>query len=120
MNDFSQYTFFSQVLAFVSLGFCLIAMVLSLNSLWRAHKMLATFIWLCVVSVAIFAARKIFGVLGYNQVPNWTALAQYFDIAQSFFFMLATIEFYRIIRVLDGETTRISGLNPGGEPKQKR
>jgi hypothetical protein len=103
MNNIFQYTFFSQVLAFMSLLFCLIAVVAGLNCLWRAHKMLATFIKLFLISVAILALRKIFGVLGYNQLPNWVAIGQYFDLAQSFFFMLAAIELYKISRHLDGE-----------------
>jgi len=112
MNSLIQYTFFSQILAFVSLIFCLVALVVALNSLWRAHKMLATFIKLCIVSVAISALRKVFAVLGYNQAVWWSAVTQYFDIFQSFFFMLAVLEFYKIIRVMDGETMRTGGLKP--------
>lgn len=120
MNEFTQYSFFSQILALVSLCFCLISLIMVLNSLWRAHKMLATFIKFCVVSVAIFAFRKIFGVLGYNQAANWSAITQYFDIAQSFFFMLAVWEFYKIIRVLDGETMRSGGLKESFGQIQER
>ncbi len=118
MQEFFQYTFFSQVLAFGSLFFCLVALVAAMNCLWRAHNMLATFIKLLLISIAILALRKVFGVLGYNQLPNWVAIGQYFDITQSFFFMLAAIEFYKIIRVLDGETPRSDGLKPSDKLKK--
>jgi hypothetical protein len=120
MNSLTQYTFFSEILAFASLFFCLVALVAVLNSLWRAHKMLATFIKLCIVSVAVFALRKVLGVLGYNQAVWWTAVAQYFDITQSFFFMLAALEFYKIMRVMDGETFGISGLKPSEAAKKNQ
>lgn len=120
MNELSQYTLFSQFLAFTSLFFLLVASAVLLNSLWRAHKMLATFIRLSIVAGAIFAARKILGVLGYNQSSDWSAITQYFDIAQSFFFMLAAIEFYRMIRVMDGETSKIGGLKEPVRPNLKK
>jgi hypothetical protein len=56
-------------------------------------------------------------VLGYNQADWWTAIAQYFDIFQSFFFMLAILELYRMIRVMDGETMRTGGLKPSEKPE---
>ncbi len=65
--------------------------------------MLATFIWLCFISMGIYTCRKILDVLGYNTLPNWVVYVQWFDLFQSFFFMMAAIEFYRIIRRLDGE-----------------
>jgi hypothetical protein len=121
MNGLMRYTFFSQVLAFTSLLFCLVALMVTLNSLWRTHKMLATFIRLCVFTIVIFALRKILGVLGYNQETWWVAITQYFDIFQSLFFMLAALELYRIIRVLDGETMRSGGLRPSAlESKHKK
>ena len=122
MNSLTEYNAFSQVLAFSSLFFILVALVAAFNSLWRSHKMLATFIKLCIASLSIFALRKIMGVAGYNQAPWWVAVAQYFDLFQSFFFMLAALEFYKMIRVMDGESFRVKGVRPSesGEVAQHK
>lgn len=65
--------------------------------------MLRTFAIYCIISVGIFSVRKLIGTVGLNTGPSWTTIGPFFDLSQSFFFMLAAIEFYKIIRRLDGE-----------------
>lgn len=103
MSEFTQYNFFSQTLLLLSLAFTLIALVALFNSFWRAHKMLAIFLIYSIIGVIIFALRKVMGVFGFNHSAWWLALSQYFDLGVTFFLMLSAIEFYKIIRRLDGE-----------------
>lgn len=103
MDTFSQFSLFYQGLAFVSLIFCLVALIALLNVYWRSHKMLRIFTVYFIASIGIFSAGKIIGILGLNSGPSWNNIGLFFDLAQAFFFMLAAVEFYRIIRRLDGE-----------------
>lgn len=103
---FTQYSLLSQIVLLAALGFALIALLALLNCLWRAHKMLATFIQFSIVSVVVFIIKKVFGVFGFNETGWWLAISQYFDLAYIFFFMAAAIEMFRIIRRLDGEVPK--------------
>jgi hypothetical protein len=107
MNEgFTQLRSLAVFLPILSLAISLISIVAVLNVFWRVKHRLRYFAGFMMGAIIVTALRKTLGLLGFTNAESWASSLMVFDIAASSLFMIASIEFYRIIRVLDNENPK--------------